>query len=186
MAIFKNTGAPYNLSSYSSITRTGNLLGDMIGLKYNSPYKTLPSFLYAEEYMENYKAELDKRVAEKQRLEEKRRRENMEKLRRDMESSKGQTVVLSTGLKDDERALVCKLAFPCPCNVVHFDEQVPSSSLTKRPTSTQNLANDTNPEKNHETDWYFQHSGHFYESLLAGLLHYMTKGGLHSPPSESV
>uniref|UniRef100_A0A9I9D484 Uncharacterized protein n=1 Tax=Cucumis melo TaxID=3656 RepID=A0A9I9D484_CUCME len=52
--------------------------------------------------MENYKAELDKRVAEKQRLEEKRRRENMEKLRRDMESSKGQTVVLSTGLKDDE------------------------------------------------------------------------------------
>uniref|UniRef100_A0A9I9CUJ3 GPN-loop GTPase 1 n=1 Tax=Cucumis melo TaxID=3656 RepID=A0A9I9CUJ3_CUCME len=56
----------------------------------------------AEEYMENYKAELDKRVAEKQRLEEERRRENMEKLRRDMESSKGQTVVLSTGLKDDK------------------------------------------------------------------------------------
>ncbi|XP_023546615.1 GPN-loop GTPase 1-like [Cucurbita pepo subsp. pepo] len=56
----------------------------------------------AEEYMENYKAELDKRIAEKQRLEEERRRENMEKLRRDMESSKGQTVVLSTGLKDDK------------------------------------------------------------------------------------
>ncbi|XP_027331768.1 GPN-loop GTPase QQT2 [Abrus precatorius] len=56
----------------------------------------------AEEYMENYKADLDKRREEKQRLEENRRRENMDKLRRDMEKSGGETVVLSTGLKDEE------------------------------------------------------------------------------------
>ncbi|OWM71090.1 hypothetical protein CDL15_Pgr011217 [Punica granatum] len=54
----------------------------------------------AEEYMENYKADLDKRREEKQRLEEERRRANMEKLRKDMEKSGGETVVLSTGLKD--------------------------------------------------------------------------------------
>ncbi|XP_022739615.1 GPN-loop GTPase 1-like [Durio zibethinus] len=54
----------------------------------------------AEEYMENYKADLDKRRAEKQRLEEERRKESMDKLRRDMEQSRGETVVLSTGLKD--------------------------------------------------------------------------------------
>ncbi|XAR49711.1 hypothetical protein NMG60_11032988 [Bertholletia excelsa] len=54
----------------------------------------------AEEYMETYKADLDKRRAEKQRLEEERRRENMEKLRKDMGTSGGATVVLSTGLKD--------------------------------------------------------------------------------------
>ncbi|KAF8394698.1 hypothetical protein HHK36_020915 [Tetracentron sinense] len=54
----------------------------------------------AEEYMETYKADLDKRRAEKQRLEEERRRENMDKLRTDMENSSGETVVLSTGLKD--------------------------------------------------------------------------------------
>lgn len=35
-------------------------------------------------------------------MEEERRRENMEKLRKDMENSKGETVVLSTGLKDKE------------------------------------------------------------------------------------
>lgn len=57
---------------------------------------------YATFGLFSFRAELDKRVAEKQRLEEERRRENMEKLRRDMESSKGQTVVLSTGLKDDK------------------------------------------------------------------------------------
>jgi len=34
-------------------------------------------------------------------LEEDRRRESMEKLRRDMEKSKGETVVLSTGLKGE-------------------------------------------------------------------------------------
>ncbi|KAA8531196.1 hypothetical protein F0562_005890 [Nyssa sinensis] len=56
----------------------------------------------SEEYMETYKADLDKRRAEKQRLEEECRRENMEKLRKDMEKSRGETVVLSTGLKDTE------------------------------------------------------------------------------------
>lgn len=54
----------------------------------------------AEEYMESYKAELDKRRAEKQRLEEEHRRENMAKFRKDLEKSSGETVVLSTGLKD--------------------------------------------------------------------------------------
>nr|XP_010938216.1 GPN-loop GTPase QQT2 [Elaeis guineensis]XP_010938217.1 GPN-loop GTPase QQT2 [Elaeis guineensis] len=58
----------------------------------------------AKEYMENYKADLDKRRAEKERLEAERRRANMEKLRKDMEKTKGQTVVLSTGLKDKEPA----------------------------------------------------------------------------------
>ncbi|KAI5668535.1 hypothetical protein M9H77_18388 [Catharanthus roseus] len=54
----------------------------------------------AEEYMENYKPDLEKRLAEKQQLEDQRRRENMDKLRKDMEKSKGETVVLNTGLKD--------------------------------------------------------------------------------------
>ncbi|VAH20463.1 unnamed protein product [Triticum turgidum subsp. durum] len=54
----------------------------------------------AKEYMDTYRADLDKRIAEKERLEAERRNENMERLRRDMEKSKGQTVVLSTGLKD--------------------------------------------------------------------------------------
>ncbi|KAB2067589.1 hypothetical protein ES319_A09G237800v1 [Gossypium barbadense] len=56
----------------------------------------------AEEYMETYKADLDKRRAEKQRLEEERRKESMVKLRRDMEQTRGETVVLSTGLKDKD------------------------------------------------------------------------------------
>ncbi|CAI8604448.1 unnamed protein product [Vicia faba] len=54
----------------------------------------------AEEYMESYKADLDKRREEKLRLEENRRKENMDKLRKEMEKSGGETVVLSTGLKD--------------------------------------------------------------------------------------
>ncbi|XP_022844595.1 GPN-loop GTPase 1-like [Olea europaea var. sylvestris] len=54
----------------------------------------------AKEYMETYKADLDKRWEEKQRLEEERRKENMDKLRKDMEKSRGETVVLNTGLKD--------------------------------------------------------------------------------------
>ncbi|KAI4378969.1 hypothetical protein MLD38_016382 [Melastoma candidum] len=54
----------------------------------------------AEEYMENYKAELDKRREEKRRLEEERRKLSMEKLRQDMEKTGGQTLVLSTGHKD--------------------------------------------------------------------------------------
>lgn len=58
----------------------------------------------AKEYMETYKADLDKRRAEKERLEEDRRRESMEMLRRDMEKSKGETVVLSTGLKGEAAA----------------------------------------------------------------------------------
>lgn len=33
-------------------------------------------------------------------MEEERKKENMEKLRKDMEKSRGETVVLSTGLKD--------------------------------------------------------------------------------------
>ncbi|KAK9134651.1 hypothetical protein Syun_013981 [Stephania yunnanensis] len=56
----------------------------------------------ANEFIDTYKAGLDKRWAEKQRLEEQRRRENMEKLRKDMEESRGETVVLSTGLKNKE------------------------------------------------------------------------------------
>ncbi|KAG8365795.1 hypothetical protein BUALT_Bualt17G0009000 [Buddleja alternifolia] len=54
----------------------------------------------AEEYMETYRTDLEKRRAEKQRLEEERRKENMDKLRKDMEKSRGETLVLSTGLKD--------------------------------------------------------------------------------------
>ncbi|CAN6183602.1 unnamed protein product [Urochloa humidicola] len=54
--------------------------------------------------METYRADLDKRIAEKERLEAERRKENMEKLQRDMMKSKGQTVVLSTGLKDKNPA----------------------------------------------------------------------------------
>lgn len=56
----------------------------------------------SEEYMQTYKPDLEKRRAEKQQLEEQRRRENMDKLRKDMENSKGETVVLKTGLKDRE------------------------------------------------------------------------------------
>lgn len=39
---------------------------------------------------------------EKERLEQERKKENMDKLRKDMEKSKGETVVLSTGLKGKE------------------------------------------------------------------------------------
>ncbi|XP_020267472.1 GPN-loop GTPase 1-like [Asparagus officinalis] len=56
----------------------------------------------ANEYMENYKADLDKRRAEKERLEAERRKESMDKLCKDMEKTKGQTVVLNTGLKDKQ------------------------------------------------------------------------------------
>ena len=51
-----------------------------------------------------FRADLDKRIAEKERLEAECRKENMEKLQRDMMKSKGQTVVLSTGLKDKNPA----------------------------------------------------------------------------------
>lgn len=56
----------------------------------------------ANEYMENYKADLDKRRAEKDRLEAERRKESMDRLKKDMEKTKGQTVVLNTGLKDND------------------------------------------------------------------------------------
>ncbi|KAK1407005.1 hypothetical protein QVD17_38615 [Tagetes erecta] len=62
----------------------------------------------ADEYMETYKAELDKRREEKERLEEERRKENMDKLRKDMEKSGGGTVVLSTGLKDNDKGNTSK------------------------------------------------------------------------------
>ncbi|KAH0941554.1 hypothetical protein HID58_001191 [Brassica napus] len=58
----------------------------------------------SDEYMETYKADLDKRKAEKEQLEEERREKEMEKLRKDMESSQGGTVVLNTGLKDKDAA----------------------------------------------------------------------------------
>ncbi|WVY95572.1 hypothetical protein V8G54_027723 [Vigna mungo] len=58
----------------------------------------------ADEYMNTYKADLDKRREEKQRLEEERRRGDMDKLRRDLEKSGGETVVLNTGLKDKEKS----------------------------------------------------------------------------------
>lgn len=70
------------------------------GTGMNEFFKTIEDS--AKEYMDTYKADLDKRRAEMERLEEDRRRESMEKLRRDMEKSKGETVVLSTGLKDKE------------------------------------------------------------------------------------
>ncbi|GAB2265426.1 GPN-loop GTPase qqt2 [Dionaea muscipula] len=60
----------------------------------------------AEDYMDNYKADLDKRRTEKGRLEEDRRRENMDKLRKDMEKSEGETIVVSPGLKDKKVAML--------------------------------------------------------------------------------
>ncbi|KAK9009468.1 hypothetical protein V6N11_036000 [Hibiscus sabdariffa] len=72
------------------------------GAGMNEFFKTIEAS--AEEFMENYKADLDKRRAEKQRLEEECRKESMDKLRKDMEHSRGETVVLSTGLRNnDER-----------------------------------------------------------------------------------
>lgn len=49
----------------------------------------------------HHRADLDKRWAEKERLEEELRQENMDKLRRGMEESDGNTMVLSRGLKDE-------------------------------------------------------------------------------------
>ena len=45
---------------------------------------------------------MDKRRAEKDKMEEVRRRENMDRLHVDMQKSKGGTVVLSTGLKRED------------------------------------------------------------------------------------
>ena len=60
--------------------------------------------LFTNWSLEIFRADLDKRIAEKERLEAEWRKENMEKLQRDMMKSKGQTVVLSTGLKDKNPA----------------------------------------------------------------------------------
>ncbi|KAL6541266.1 GPN-loop GTPase qqt2 [Orobanche hederae] len=60
----------------------------------------------ADEYMETYKTDLEMRRAEKQRMEEERRKENMDKLRKEMEKSHGETVVLSTGLKDKDKSIM--------------------------------------------------------------------------------
>ncbi|CAF1711105.1 unnamed protein product [Brassica oleracea] len=51
-----------------------------------------------------FRADLDKRKVEKEQLEEERREKEMEKLRKDIESSQGRTVVLNTGLKDRDGA----------------------------------------------------------------------------------
>ncbi|XP_050902612.1 GPN-loop GTPase QQT2 [Lathyrus oleraceus] len=51
----------------------------------------------AEEYMESYKDDLDKRREEKLRLEENRRKENMDKLRREMEKSEEDAAILVPG-----------------------------------------------------------------------------------------
>jgi hypothetical protein len=50
--------------------------------------------------LDGFRSDLDKRRAEKQQMEEEQRKHNMEKLRRDMEQSGGQSVVLITDLKD--------------------------------------------------------------------------------------
>ncbi|KAL1213552.1 GPN-loop GTPase QQT2 [Cardamine amara subsp. amara] len=47
-------------------------------------------------------ADLDKRKAENELLEEEGNKHEMEKLRKDMESSQGGSVVLNTGLKDKD------------------------------------------------------------------------------------
>lgn len=56
----------------------------------------------SRDYMANYRTDLDKRLAEKDRLEEENRVANMEKLTKDMVKTKGQTVVLRTGLNDKD------------------------------------------------------------------------------------
>ncbi|XP_068650714.1 GPN-loop GTPase QQT2-like [Aristolochia californica] len=56
----------------------------------------------AIEYMDTYKADLDKRRDEKQRLEEQQQQAQMEKLKKDIEKTRGETVVLTTGLKNKE------------------------------------------------------------------------------------
>uniref|UniRef100_A0A0C9RW53 GPN-loop GTPase n=1 Tax=Wollemia nobilis TaxID=56998 RepID=A0A0C9RW53_9CONI len=56
----------------------------------------------AEEYMENYRADLEKRRAEKERLEEERKKASMERLKKDLEESKGARVVLSSAPQKEE------------------------------------------------------------------------------------
>eukprot|EP00246_Nothoceros_aenigmaticus_P008386 TRINITY_DN23028_c0_g1_i1.p1 TRINITY_DN23028_c0_g1~~TRINITY_DN23028_c0_g1_i1.p1 ORF type:complete len:374 (+),score=112.45 TRINITY_DN23028_c0_g1_i1:101-1222(+) len=49
----------------------------------------------ATEYLESYKVELDQKLKEKEQAEENRRTQSMDRLRKDLEESKGQKVVLS-------------------------------------------------------------------------------------------
>lgn len=57
----------------------------------------------ADEYMENYRVDLEKRRAEKERLEEERKKAEMDKLRKDLEETRGEQVVLSSGpCKEDD------------------------------------------------------------------------------------
>lgn len=57
----------------------------------------------ADEYMENYRVDLEIRRAEKERLEEERKKADMDRLRKDLEESKGERVVLSSApCKEDE------------------------------------------------------------------------------------
>ncbi|CAO2821453.1 unnamed protein product [Amaranthus hypochondriacus] len=56
----------------------------------------------ATEFMETYKVDLDKRVAEKQRLEEDRVRQNMEKLGRDLQESNPDTGLSKNVVQEDE------------------------------------------------------------------------------------
>jgi len=49
-----------------------------------------------------FRADLHERRADEQRMEEDRRRENMENLGKDMEKTGGEAAILSTGLKDRE------------------------------------------------------------------------------------
>lgn len=50
----------------------------------------------AEEYMDNYRVDLEKRRTEKECLEEEQKRESMERLKKDLEESRGARVVLSS------------------------------------------------------------------------------------------
>lgn len=57
----------------------------------------------ADEYMENYRVDLEKRRTEKEQLEEERKKASMERLKKDLEESKGARVVLSSDShKEDE------------------------------------------------------------------------------------
>lgn len=56
----------------------------------------------ADEYMENYRVDLEKRRAEKERLEEERKKAEMDKLRKDLEETRGERVVLSSGPRKED------------------------------------------------------------------------------------
>lgn len=58
----------------------------------------------ADEYMENYRVDLEKRRAEKERLEEERKKADMDKLRKDLEETRGERVVLSSAARKEDEA----------------------------------------------------------------------------------